>query len=279
MSAALAPAEVAAHLQRLGVHGQPVPSADWLQRLHLDHMIHVPFENLDLHVPVALSLDVADLHDKIVARRRGGYCYELNGLFAALLRAIGFGVTLVQCRVWMGADEAWSAPFDHLALLVEPAQSAEPADHDTPVLVDVGFGDSFRTPRPLGSTWSEPGGRFRTVVADGGWHLERDQGDGWAPQYALDPTPRSLGEFLPRCRWHETSPDSPFRHRAIATRATAAGRVTIAGDQLVVTSGDERSERTLGEGERHAAVAAWFGADVADAVAVVAAAGPAPADT
>lgn len=262
MTAALTAAEVAAYLQRLAVRGRPAPSADWLQRLHLAHLVHVPFENLDLHAPVALSLAVDDLHDKVVVRGRGGYCYELNGLFAALLRTLGFPVTLAQCRVWMAADQDWSAPFDHLALLVEPS------DQPTPTLVDVGFGDSFRTPRPLGATWAEPGGRFRTVQADDGWRLERDrvQGDGWTAQYVLDPTPRSLEEFLPRCRWHETSPDSHFQHRAIATRATAAGRVTIADGRLVAAVGAERTERDLDPSERPAVVSAWFGPAVADAV-------------
>lgn len=263
MTATLAPAQATAYLQRLAVRGPPAPSADWLQRLHVAHLVHVPFENLDLHDPVALSLAVADLHHKVVARGRGGYCYELNGLFAALLRTVGFTVTLAQCRVWMAADQDWSAPFDHLALLVALT------DHDTPVLVDVGFGDSFRTPNPLGAIWVEDGGRFRTVQVDDGWRLERDrgvQGDGWTAQYVLDPTPRSLEEFLPRCRWHETSPDSHFQHRAIATRATGAGRVTIADGRLVVTTGDERLERDLEATERHAAVTAWFGPGIAAAV-------------
>lgn len=263
MTAVLGPDEAAAYLQRLGVAGAPAPSVDWLQRLHLAHVSHVPFENLDLHAPVPLSLDVGDLHDKVVARGRGGYCYELNGLFAALLRTAGFPVTLTQCRVWMAADEDWSVPFDHLALLVEPA------DLDQRVLVDVGFGDSFRTPHPLGASWHEPSGRFRTVRVDEGWQLERErgvQGDGWVQQYLLDPTPRSLDAFLPRCRWHETSPESHFRHRAIATRATPVGRVTVADGRLVTTVGDERTERQLEPSERPDVVAAWFGPAVADAV-------------
>lgn len=253
--------DVAAHLGRLGLVGVPAPTVAWLQRLHLSHLATVPFENLDIHAGVPIVLETERVVAKVVDARRGGYCYEVNGAFAALLDAIGFDVTLTQCRVH--GEDGLSAPFDHLALLVRlPADDAA-----APWLVDVGFGDSFVVPHRLGATWVEATASFRTRRQGDEWVLERDRGDGWEGQYVLDPTPRVLDEFAARSRWHETSPDSSFRRRPIATLATPAGRVTIAGTRLVVTSGDDREEHELPDTqERRAVVTAWFGSAVADAV-------------
>lgn len=255
--------DVAAYLDRLGLVGEAAPTEAWLLRLHLTHLSSVPFENLDIHADVPIVLETERLLDKLVTRRRGGYCYEVNGAFAWLLREVGLEVSLAQCRVHEG-DDGFSPPFDHLALLV---RLPEDDPDDAPWLVDVGFGDSFTLPCRLGWDWSEPAGRFRTRRVDDTWHLERDRGDGWAPQFALDPTPRALDEFAPRSRWHETSPDSPFRRRPMATLVTPTGRVTIAGHRLIVTTDGDRDERELPDAsERRAAVGAWFGPAVADAV-------------
>ncbi len=211
----------------------------------------------DIHRGVPIDLEVPDLFDKVVARHRGGYCYELNGLFASLLAALGHDVELVSSRTWMPGGEL-SPPFDHLALLVDVG--------DDRYLVDVGFGDAFRQPQPLGSTWTEPRRRLRTVATPDGWQLEKDEGDGWVPTYLLDPTPRELSEFLPRSRWHEASPDSPFRHRRLATRATPTGRVTVTDDQLVVTSPGTRSEQPLPDrSARRTALRSHFSPAVVDA--------------
>lgn len=253
---------VAAYLERLGLHGEAAPTETWLLRLHVAHLSTVPFENLDIHGDVPIVLETERLLDKVVARRRGGYCYEVNGAFAWLLGAIGFRVSLAQCRVSEG--EGFSPPFDHLALLVHlPSDGPD----DEPWLVDVGFGDSFTLPYRLGWKSGEPAGRFRTRRDGDAWHLERDRGDGWTPQYALDPTPRTLEEFAPRSHWHETSEDSPFQRRPMATLVTPTGRVTIAGERLIVTTGGERDERELPDvAERRAVVGARFGPAVADAV-------------
>src|SRR5437762_14222540 len=90
---------VGAYLQRINYRGSPEPNAQTLRELHRAHMLTVPFENLDIHLGRPITLGQAALFDKIVTRRRGGFCYELNGLFAALLRALGFDVTMLSARV------------------------------------------------------------------------------------------------------------------------------------------------------------------------------------
>jgi N-hydroxyarylamine O-acetyltransferase len=232
----LGSSDVASYLARLGLDGPAIPSAEWLGQLQVAHLVAVPFENLDIHADRPISLRLDDLHAKIVDRRRGGFCYELNGLFRHLLERLGFDVKLVSSRVWM-ADGTLSPRFDHAALLVEL---------DGPWLVDVGFGDAFLMPHRLGEEWSEASHRrLRTVAVPGGWRLEIDEGRGWSGMYDVDPTPRRIEEFAARCRWHETSPESAFRRGPVVTRATDTGRATVRGGRFVLTADGERTEHDL----------------------------------
>jgi len=88
--------DVGAYLNRIGFDGAPRQRADTLRALHAAHLETVPFENLDIHLGRPIVLDEAAFFDKIVRRGRGGFCFELNGLFAALLRALGFDVTMLS---------------------------------------------------------------------------------------------------------------------------------------------------------------------------------------
>ena len=123
--------EIRHYLNRIGYTGALAPSYDLLRDLQQHHLLHIPFENLDIHYGNLIDLDLAKLYDKIVKRKRGGFCYELNGLFFELLRHIGFQVIRVSARVF--EEETFSEEFDHLALVVELDSSS--------YLVDVGFGD------------------------------------------------------------------------------------------------------------------------------------------
>jgi N-hydroxyarylamine O-acetyltransferase len=120
------------YLQRLGYNGDRIPNAETLRNLHHAHLLAVPFENLDIHLGRPIVLDEKSLYEKIVRRRRGGFCYEANGLFAALLRELGFNVALLSARVMDGGK--LGPEFDHLTLLVQLEERW---------LADVGFGDSF----------------------------------------------------------------------------------------------------------------------------------------
>ena len=128
--------ELAAYLDRINDAGPLDPSAATLRRLHVAHLLSVPFENLSIHWREPIVLEDGALFEKVVRRRRGGFCYELNGLFAALLRALGFHVTMLSAGVASGEGK-FGPEFDHMALLVTLPERW---------LVDVGFGDSFREP-------------------------------------------------------------------------------------------------------------------------------------
>ncbi|TFB10035.1 arylamine N-acetyltransferase, partial [Candidatus Marinimicrobia bacterium MT.SAG.4] len=94
--------DIEAYLERIGYRGSRTPSVQTLRDMQLVHLLTVPFENLSIHAGEPIVLEDDALFEKIVARRRGGFCYELNGLFAALLRALGFNVSMLSARVANG---------------------------------------------------------------------------------------------------------------------------------------------------------------------------------
>jgi N-hydroxyarylamine O-acetyltransferase len=226
--------QVDAYLTRIGASRPDRPDSAALRELHLRHLRTVPFENLAIHLGEDISLDEKSLVDKVVHGRRGGFCYELNGLFAGLLTALGYRVTLLAARVYGDHGEA-GPPFDHLALRVET-----PA----PWLVDVGFGDHSHHPLRLGTRREQPdpAGVFTLAeTADGDVDVIRDG----KPRYRLEPHPRTLRDFEPTCWWQRTSPDSHFTHRAICSLLTETGRTTISNRTLIHTAGAERRETPL----------------------------------
>ncbi|HEX7303168.1 arylamine N-acetyltransferase family protein [Lentzea sp.] len=211
-----------AYLQRIGAS-----RTSSLAELQERHLMSVPFENLDTHMDTRIVLEVPWLYDKIVVRRRGGFCYEVNGLFAELLRDLGFSVDLLSARVF-GDERRPGPPGDHVALLV-----------DGEWLVDVGFG-TFSL-HPLSWTSREdqrdPAGVFR--LEDHGDDVDVVH-DG-KPAYRLDRRPRELAEFVPTCWWHQTAPESHFRKGPMATKVVPGGRITVTDEQVVVTENGHRT--------------------------------------
>jgi N-hydroxyarylamine O-acetyltransferase len=247
--------DVAAYLDRIRVPiqggiqdgGPRGPDAGTLRRLQVAHLLAVPFENLSIHWSEPIVLDDEALFDKVVARRRGGFCYELNGLFAALLRALGFDVAMLSAGV-MGAGGDYSPDFDHMALLVTLEERW---------LVDVGFGDSFREPLRLdvrGEQMQADGTAYRIDAGEDDRLvvMRRDEKGEWEAQYRFGLEPHVYGDFVPRCLYHQTSPSSHFKQRRICSLATPEGRVTLSEMRLIVTEGRERHERELAGGQEYA---------------------------
>jgi N-hydroxyarylamine O-acetyltransferase len=225
--------QVDGYLTRIGVARPARADLDALRQLQECHLRSVPFENLSIHLGEPIVLDEAALFENLVTRRRGGFCYELNGTFAALLRALGYRLTLLAARVHLPGG--LGPPFDHLALRV---------DLDEPWLVDVGFGSFSRQPLRLDSAAAQrgPDGSFEVVaLPDGDLDVLRDG----RPQYLLDPRPRALADFEATCWWQQTSPKSHFTRSLVCTRMTSDGHVTLSGHRLIRTAGDERVEQLL----------------------------------
>jgi N-hydroxyarylamine O-acetyltransferase len=228
--------ELTAYLDRIGAGRPDIASAAALHALHRAHLVAVPFENLSIHLGEPVSLDDRDLFGKIVTRRRGGFCYELNGAFALLLGALGFDVRLLAARVF--GQGRFGPPFDHLALLVHTA------DGDGPWLADVGFGSHSHYPLRFAERGpqDDPGGSFRLAdTADG----DVDVGKDGQPQYRIERRERSLADFGPTCWWQQTWPDSHFTRSTVCSRVTTDGRVSISGRTLIMTTNGNRAEREL----------------------------------
>ena len=227
---------LAAYLDRIAVARPGVLDEAALRLLHRAHQMAVPFENLSIHLAEPISLDEDDLLGKIITRRRGGFCYELNGAFALLLLALGAKVERVAARVY--GDGRLSPPFDHLALVVRLA------DGGGPWLADVGFGSHSTYPLHYDSRHEQddPAGRFS--LADAG-DEDVDVLKNGQPQYRIERRERQLADFVPTCWWQQTSPDSHFTQSTICSRLTDDGRISLSGSTLIRTSGGSRTEEQL----------------------------------
>ncbi|GGV12316.1 arylamine N-acetyltransferase family protein [Streptomyces spectabilis] len=214
-----------AYLLRIGAERPAAPTSAALRDLHLAHLRTVPFENLAIHAGEEVDLVEEDLLTKVVDGRRGGFCYELNGAFAALLTSLGFEVEMLQAGVYQG--DRLGIPYDHMALRVRTADGGD-------WLADVGFGKHSHYPLAFGERGdqSDPGGTFRVA--------ETPDGDlrvlmGGEPQYLLDPRPRALADFTGGAWYHRTSPKSHFTRSLVCSILTETGRATLSGSRLTVT--------------------------------------------
>ena len=230
--------DVQTYLERIEYTGPTEPTLRTLRGLHMAHLLAVPFENLSVVSKHPIVLDEAALYDKIVTRRRGGFCYELNGLFAWLLCKLGFRVTLLSARV-AGEQGNISPEFDHLVLQVSLTE---------PWLADVGFGDCFGFPLHMNTSKEhvQAGSAFR-IVEEGEDRVvqRRDFGKDWREEYRFTLQPHSFAEFGPMCLYHQTSPESPFTRKRVCSRMTSDGRITLSDMRLIVTRFGQRTERTL----------------------------------
>ena len=232
------------YLARLGYSGALKPDAQTLQGLHIAHMFNVPFENLDIGLGRPIRLSEEALWDKIVVQKRGGFCYELNGLFAWLLKQLGFNVTYLNARVY-NREGQLGIDFDHLALLVQiPGQSGR-------WLVDVGFGDSFHEPLDFEERGEQVQGlrAYRLEQVQNGFVTWQKNYDGtWERQYFFDLQPHQFpDEYEPACLYHQTSPKSSFTRGSIISRATPEGRVSLEDGRLILTRHGQRTQQAIAE--------------------------------
>jgi N-hydroxyarylamine O-acetyltransferase len=235
-----------AYLKRINYTGSLTPTAETLRGLQVAHLRTVPFENLSIHSgePIVLAEDL--LFTKIVESHRGGFCYEANGLFAALLRALGFEVAMLAAGVAKG-DGEFGPIFDHMTLMVTLSERW---------LADVGFGDSFLEPLLLDSRDEQVQGTRSFRIVDDNDHLilmRRIEGGEWEPQYRFTLQAYTFADYEEMCRFHQTSPDSHFTKGRICSLATEDGRLTLSDMRLITTSGPQqlRDERILTSQEEY----------------------------
>jgi N-hydroxyarylamine O-acetyltransferase len=227
------------------------PDLDTLRVLMQAHLHTIPFENLDIHLQIPIALDYQAIYDKIVNQQRGGFCYELNGLFGYMLGKIGYEVDFLSARVTRG--DSWDYEFGHMALLV--------VVDGRRYLVDVGYGDSIRAPMKLvpGTVQRGIGREYRLVRHAEGLVLEVHGKRGMQGGYLFRPVPRRLSDFAEMCRYHQTSPRSWFTQKRLCTLATPTGRVTLAENTLIRTEDGDRTETELDDDDCALALKQQFG--------------------
>jgi N-hydroxyarylamine O-acetyltransferase len=246
--------DIQRYLQHIHFVGSPKVDLPTLQQLHRCHMLAVPFENLSIIYHQGIHLGELELFNKIVKHNRGGFCYELNRIFALLLRQIGFQVTFISGEI-RARDGSFGPPFDHMALLVTL---------DQPYLVDVGFGDSFLTPLKITTTEQQPqaSGTFHLEQDGDYYYLERRNGDRRSHAktlYRFTLQPHEPEAFNGMCHYHSTSPQSHFTQKLLCSRPTENGRITLSESKLIITQDHQRKETTLhSEEERLGVLQKYF---------------------
>lgn len=223
-----------AYLNRIGYSGLRQPDLETLAAIHRAHLTSIAYENLDIHLGRALSLDFERIFDKIVRRGRGGWCYEMNTLLGWALREMGFDLTVMGAAVGAKTEEGRQL-MDHMVLRVML---------DEPWLVDAGFGNAFLTPLPLVVGVHQQ--------AHYTYHLQRD-GDYWSyshlhggPGFDFLLQPRSTHEFADRCRWLQTSPESSFVKVAVCFRFLPDHSIlTLRGVTLTLTHAAGKAQQVL----------------------------------
>lgn len=228
--------DLKAYLERIGYTGEVAPNLDTLRGMHRAHFFNVPFENLDIKRGVRIEVDEAVNFDKIVTRRRGGFCLELTGLFARALRQFGFTVDVIGARVL--AEGHLSHPMSHMTLIVH-------LNGDW--IADVGFGGRIIEPLRLADRGEQIFGMRRYVVENDGdhWFVTCMEAGYDTLTYTFVMQPREFDEFNPVCHWLQTSPDSRFTQGDVISLADENGRTTLAGGRLITFDGQTREERLV----------------------------------
>jgi N-hydroxyarylamine O-acetyltransferase len=244
------PAQLAAYFERISFRGTPRADGETLAALQRAHRFAVTFENLDIHLGRGIALAPERLFEKIVTGRRGGYCFEQNGLFLHILHAIGFEARPLLARVWLGAE---ATPGRTHTLNLVRLDGAE-------LIVDVGFGGSFVPPMTLaaGLEAATPDGARHRLIADPdhGWMLERDGGEGWAKQYSFTLDPAWPADLEMANHFTATRPGTRFTTLRIASAPRPDGYVSLI-DRALTTSRMGRSEmREIADPEEYRRVLA-----------------------
>ncbi|MBE2200969.1 MAG: arylamine N-acetyltransferase [Anaerolinea sp.] len=233
------------YLDRINYTGSRKPTEALLRALHRAHLLAISYENLDIHLGYPLVLAEESIYEKIVTRRRGGWCYEMNGLFAWALRELGFHVQLLAGTV-RNPERPDAIEGNHLALLVRL---------ERPYLADVGFGNGFLEPLPLLPGSYQQNGYTYHLSHDGPrWFFHNHAQGGAGFDFTLHS--HRLADFADQNHNLQTSPDSPFVNLTVCHRFTPQGIISLRGAVLKQYMPDQVSEQIIDSGPRYTAVLA-----------------------
>ncbi|HTQ80465.1 MAG TPA: arylamine N-acetyltransferase [Thermoanaerobaculia bacterium] len=234
--------DLPAYLARVEYEGELAPTQAVLEALHLAHATHIPFENLDVLLKQPIRLDLPSLQEKLVRGGRGGYCFEQNLLFAAVLQRVGFPLARLAARVRARAHRV--LPRTHMMLLVRAG--------DRNWLADVGFGaEGLLLPVPFGGgeearqfTWT-----YRIVEEEDGLWVLQSKRDEWQDLYAFTLEPQLQIDYEMANYYTSTCPDSRFLHTLTVQRASPEGRLIVRDRDLLLDRGSELISQPIGDDE------------------------------
>jgi len=229
--------EVEQYLERINYSGDTTVDFSTLQTIHKAHMYSIPFENLDIPLGKQINLSISSLFKKLILKRRGGFCYELNYAFSALLSSLGFNVKLLSARVFHGST--YGKAFAHMVLLVEVQEEK--------VIADVGFGDGIREPLLLNSKPVKQVDTIYKIEQQNNEHIlfqKRGNLD-WTPRYIFSLSTYDIDAFGEMCEWQQTSPESNFSKKSVCSTPTEMGRKTISNGRFIVTTEGARTEYSI----------------------------------
>lgn len=227
-----------AYCARIAYDGPREPTLAVLREIVLGHARAIPFENLDVLLGCEIRLDAPALMDKLVARRRGGYCFEHNLLLLTALRRLGFHATGLAARVLWGQPASFVGPRTHMLLAVDLPEG--------PHIADVGFGGLTPT-APLalqrGIAQATPHESFHLLAAEGAFVLEAERDGAWQNLYRFTCEPQEAVDYEVANWFTSTHPQSLFRNHLLAARASADGHHTLFDDKFAIRRRDGAGER------------------------------------
>ncbi|XP_040296372.1 arylamine N-acetyltransferase, pineal gland isozyme NAT-10-like [Bufo bufo] len=249
--------DVKAYLQRVNLTDTAPPSLSALCELHRHHVHSVPVEGLSIHSGEKIILDIPWIYNKIVVRRRGGFCYENNGLFLWVLQQLGYKTQVLSSRARSPIFGTFGPPFDHMILMVEVQGRRW--------LCDVGYGEGIVEPFPLEDGWEEEqdSGVYRLRVEGDEWYMEKKDG-GWRSLFKFTLEERTLEDFRDMCEYHQTSQRALFVRKSLCTLLLPRARLTYMGHRLISTEytkggGSVKTTQELNEEEIPAVLRDKFG--------------------
>lgn len=234
-----------AYLNRIGIDETNVaPTVGTLSLLQRQHLLNVPFENLDIAGKRPIVLDTDRFYRKIVEEKRGGFCYELNGLFNELLREIGYKTRLVSAKVFNPKTKEFGPEFDHMMIVI--------SNGGDEFIADVGFGDFIAEPLRIevDVEQTEREGVFVIRRNDNySFVVAKKVDHAWVPECRFASVGRQLSEFAGMCEFHQTSPESHFTRGNICSLMTENGRKTLTGNSFITTANGVKTETAVASAE------------------------------
>jgi N-hydroxyarylamine O-acetyltransferase len=226
------------YLKRINYQKEINVDDETLMQLHEHHVLHVPFENLDVHYKRFFDLALENLYKKIVVHNRGGFCYELNTLFNALLHNLGFKSSIIAARIFDDLDNL-GPEYDHMCIYVETEKK---------YLADVGYGDLFTRPLEIIEGIQSDGRNLFKIEPLKGQDFVlsmcSDQTN-FQKKYLFNLKEVPIHEFDKICSDKQTNPNSYFVKNTICTKPTSSGRLTLFNNKLIEKRDTERIEQLI----------------------------------